>query len=576
MPTNETPPRLTEKQLKSLASSQSFERGDRYYQNGAILNPTRQGQDLWADCQGSELYTTRATLGDNDVTAASCTCEYDWGGLCKHQVALLLTYIRQPQAFSVIPPIAELLASRSKEDLMTLIGQMLRKHPDLMTLVEFSSPRPLGQRLDLSSYRRQAQRAFRCDDPHNIIEDLELLCEQADRLAQQGDWLNAGSIYQLLLAEATQNYTYEVMDVDYNGDVGLVIQDIVDCFDDCLAQAQTLDAATRELWFMTLLEAGLHDVELGGIDFAAGAWDALLRHVTEAEWQPIATRIQAELPEQRSWGQSQLTSLLSSYYKQAGLHDIASAVIHELGSPEQRVFLLVDEGEIDAAIALATAHFARMPGLVTQVADALVAAGASTQAVQFMTEQYQAQTHWSYSKWLVTHYETQSDPETALVWQHHVYKISPSLENYQKLRELAHQSGSWNSIRSKTLSTLEQQKQFRPLLEIALEEKDIDRALALLPQLPQGEQVGYALNVATAAEKTHPIEAIRLYLLVVDRHIAQRNRGAYQTAVSYLARLKALYEAIGKRSDWNLYIQKIRSQYSNLRALQDELNKAKV
>jgi uncharacterized Zn finger protein len=81
MSTTSTLPRLSEAQIRQLATAQSFERGDRYYRNGAIINPMRQGLELRADYQGSELYLCRATLSSKDgVTAASCTCEYDWGG----------------------------------------------------------------------------------------------------------------------------------------------------------------------------------------------------------------------------------------------------------------------------------------------------------------------------------------------------------------------------------------------------------------------------------------------------------------------------------------------------------------
>ncbi|HEY9861729.1 MAG TPA: hypothetical protein V6D16_19680 [Candidatus Obscuribacterales bacterium] len=51
MSTTSTLPRLSEAQIRQLATAQSFERGDRYYRNGAIINPMRQGLELRADCQ---------------------------------------------------------------------------------------------------------------------------------------------------------------------------------------------------------------------------------------------------------------------------------------------------------------------------------------------------------------------------------------------------------------------------------------------------------------------------------------------------------------------------------------------
>jgi len=44
------------------------------------------------------------------VRAASCNCDYDFGGHCKHIVALLLTYARDPEQFVVREDMAKRLA----------------------------------------------------------------------------------------------------------------------------------------------------------------------------------------------------------------------------------------------------------------------------------------------------------------------------------------------------------------------------------------------------------------------------------------------------------------------------------
>ncbi|HEY9609873.1 SWIM zinc finger family protein, partial [Allocoleopsis sp.] len=275
-----TLPRLTESKIRKLATSQSFTRGDRYYQNRSIVNPIRQGLTLWADCQGSQLYQTRVTLSKDGIAATSCTCRYDWGGICKHLVALLLTYVRQPESFYVMPSLEEMLASRSREDLVSLIGQMVQRVPELMSLIELSARSSQGQPIDISVYRRQAQRALRRDDMHEIAEDLEMLCDAANQLLDAGDWLNSGTLYQMLLQETTENYDGVLQSIDYDGEVAGLSQDFAEGLGQCLAQAQELDSLTREVWLTTLLEGALKDIELGGIDFAAGATEHLLEQAT--------------------------------------------------------------------------------------------------------------------------------------------------------------------------------------------------------------------------------------------------------------------------------------------------------
>lgn len=47
-------PRLTEAHVRVLATEKSFERGQTYYRDGAVLEPVRQARDLRAQCEGSD------------------------------------------------------------------------------------------------------------------------------------------------------------------------------------------------------------------------------------------------------------------------------------------------------------------------------------------------------------------------------------------------------------------------------------------------------------------------------------------------------------------------------------------
>src|SRR5215210_5177821 len=104
-------PRLTEAHVREMASEKSFERGVDYYRDGAVFEPVRQALELRAQCEGSdyEPYQVSATLTKSGIAETSCTCPYDYGGVCKHIVALLLTYVHKPQAFRSVPPLSTLL-----------------------------------------------------------------------------------------------------------------------------------------------------------------------------------------------------------------------------------------------------------------------------------------------------------------------------------------------------------------------------------------------------------------------------------------------------------------------------------
>src|SRR5512135_1951816 len=96
-------PKLTESIIRAASSPQSFERGRDYYQGGAISNTAIQGNLLMGDCEGTQqpYYRVQIELDEAGIRSAHCTCPYEYGGLCKHTVALLLEYIHHPKQFAV-------------------------------------------------------------------------------------------------------------------------------------------------------------------------------------------------------------------------------------------------------------------------------------------------------------------------------------------------------------------------------------------------------------------------------------------------------------------------------------------
>jgi uncharacterized Zn finger protein len=65
-----------------------------------------------------------------------------------------------------------------------------------------------------------------------------------------------------------------------------------------------------------------------------------------------------------------------------------------------------------------------------------------------------------------------------------------------------------------------------------------------------------------------------LYQQQAERLIAQRDRQKYQAACTYLAKMRALYEALGEHAVWTDYIAGLRERNRNLRALKEELARA--
>jgi uncharacterized Zn finger protein len=567
-------PKLTEAKIRQLSAAQSFDRGLQYYRNDAITSPTRQENRIWADCYGSELYQVSATLTSSNVTDLRCSCPFDWGGACKHEVALLLTYVHQPEAFHVIPPLRDLLADHSRDDLLALLDRILQQYPDLLTSLEIaakvSTPQSARKPIDTSAYRRQIQRALQGDDMRTIAKALEPALKMAEQLDDAGDHLNAGRFYQVLLAEMTASYEGELQSVDYNGEVACFSQDAATGLGSCLTDA-AIDSTTRKEWLNTLLESVLEDVNLGGIDFAAGAEDALIKLATDDEWRILEARIRHEISRSSGrWKRDCLAGLMARRLQHLGQNAASDVVMLELSSPERQVFVLVKQGQYDLAIGMAKQHLAAAPGLVTQFADALVAAGEAKKALRYMTEEYSADDHYSVGEWLVKYHCEQGDPKAALKFAEAGLIKRPWFQNYQQIQQLAVTTSTWNEVRSRVLKQLTENKRWELLVEIAIDEQDADRALKLLKNLPAYQQTQSKLKIAQISE---PKVAIAIYEELMQTTIGRKNGSAYQEAIRYLQAIQKLQKLPKTSKVWKQYVRDIREQYPTLRALHRELDR---
>ncbi|NJM07777.1 hypothetical protein HC891_18685 [Candidatus Gracilibacteria bacterium] len=125
---------FTEATIRQGASEESFTRGMQYYRDGLVEALILRGDRLSAEVQGSEEhpYAVTAHFAVGAITSASCTCPYDWGGWCKHIVATLLAYVHAtPGQVEVRPPLPELLAPLSREQLLKLLLRLADAEPDL-------------------------------------------------------------------------------------------------------------------------------------------------------------------------------------------------------------------------------------------------------------------------------------------------------------------------------------------------------------------------------------------------------------------------------------------------------------
>jgi uncharacterized Zn finger protein len=280
---------LNQNAIRRLTTPETYTKGQEYYRTGSIIDAVRRDNVLEATCRGSELYRVTATLNANDdVINATCTCPYDWGGYCKHIIALLLTYFHKPERFAA--PVENVLQERSKEDLTSLIQQMITLHPDLKTLIEQpEEPElPAADPNRMETLRADLHRAFYDDSSQNVLDSMR---QTAQQCITEGDWRSASAIYQTILDEGLQVEGRMLKTKhDLLGTLNQVLAELADL----LKQPTIVNQdSERRVILNQLLEAYIRNVEAGGVGLGADLLpEVLLTYARPADLVDIRHRIE--------------------------------------------------------------------------------------------------------------------------------------------------------------------------------------------------------------------------------------------------------------------------------------------
>ena len=212
-------PELTLDQIQQRCTEQSFTRGVDYFYAEAIDNPVFHDYTLSATCEGTEIDPYRVTveLTPTGIEAAYCSCPYDWGGDCKHIVALLLTCVHDPETVLSLEPLFATLASEPNSSLLRIISELLKHAPELVSIVQelsdgvTTSPLP-GPLPAVMVYRQEIDQLFRDESPeqdglHRVLIQLEGLRRHAESLAQLGEIEDALSLLHALIHQSIARYS---------------------------------------------------------------------------------------------------------------------------------------------------------------------------------------------------------------------------------------------------------------------------------------------------------------------------------------------------------------------------------
>jgi hypothetical protein len=632
---------LTEEIVRSHTDPASFSNGRQYLKNGYIIDAVLRGSTLRTKSLGRSggPYTIKVDLEPTESQAKSPLAEWDCscprGGFCKHIVATLLLWIEQPGAVEVREDMASRLQDRSREELLALVLDMLKREPDLERWVEtVLDTSPKGAKagatakvtLNPATIERQvdaifANRRYEWGEAAAMASKLSDLVEAGDRYAEAGQWANAQVVFSTIAAQALAEYDSLQ---DEEGDIDTVITDcgagLVRCLD---AQAQLgptdrLSAEARIGIFRSLYDIWGHDRNYGVWDLDESIPEVIRRTATAAEQAQVEEWVRTDLAEAESFSKRALINFLVELKGEDGFTD--EQILDEYskaGLFEEMADLLIQMGRVDAAIQLANERL-REATATTRFAEKLLKLGeewterAIALVEERLSEEERAQASqvppgkrsasdpdsarlpWDIDRslhWLEEHYVLYGMPTKALDVAQRLFRAAPGKTNYDLVKQAALMPGQpqnlWAEVRPGLIATLQAKATLGDLVTLHVSEGAVADALAVLADMEKmharpantpwysyadTQLASYELAVAHAAEKDFPEEARGIYQRMAERHIESRDRGNYSRAAEYLERVKALYDRQGRYEEWAAYIVNLRDRNKTLRALKAELD----
>jgi uncharacterized Zn finger protein len=570
--------KITETALKSLSSTESFARGNELYRSGAIYDTFRQGNVLTGKCEGSSapFYQLRVTIDEGGIQEASCTCPYDWGGYCKHIIALILTYIHDPEAIVEQQRVDKMLTDMDKEALVRLIEKMVDKDPDLyfwlQTAVQSVSvkSKPAQSRgkrktsVSKTEYRKQIQSilhslgGYRRSEAYwmmgGMVSQLQQVRESAYAFLNAGDPEGALVILSTLLTEV--NGSFEEFD-DSDGVLGTFLDELALPMVEAILSADLSKSERNRMG--KELEPVINELSDYGID----QLDVILAALDKG-WV-IGNRFDPEDSDDTILIEAQLNVLERQNQTDEFLH-----LCLETGQYLRYILKQIEAGVYDQAVATAWKT-------LTQACEALLVAkglrdaGRLDDALQLAEKGLGLDgSKHDLGVWLGPIEETQGRVQQAIQSYQAAFSSLPSLELYQTLEKLSGQD--WETLKPALMRVFEGDRFAAELVDIYLFEEKWDAAIAAADRLGDW-QYNLVEKVADQVITIRPDWVIQASRKQARALIDKTQSKYYAIAAHWLTKMKQAYLATGRKAEWHAYLDGLKSTYSRRPALQAELKK---
>ncbi len=535
------------------------------------------------------------------ITDASCTCAYEFGGYCKHIVALLLAYLHHPKTFAARKAPAEFLADLDHDDLIAILTKLMQEQPELYDRIEAMTSGPSKsqkkrkKKVDIEVYRRNILGIVHSLDGMRMSEaywhvgglanQLREVQESALKFLDAGDAKTAFEILLVLLEEASRGIEY-VDDSDgelggFVGELGTPLAEAILSME--LSQVERVKLAGRLEKLIGY--AGDYGME-GNLDIAVQVAKSGWNEIPEAKAPLRKSTVDEDddWEEDEDWDEDDEYELRERRWPAiANFDDLTEArlnVLERQGRTEEYLALckkeqrhlryvlkLSDLRQVTDAVKYARKHLTSAEETL-QIAQRLRELRLVAEAIEIGEHGLKLKGQKAgLGEWLGPVEEAQGRTKQALAAWLAAFPEHPSLETYKTIKRLA-ESG-WGRLRPEVMAKLRNSYDKRVLAEVLLLEEEWDEAI----KVAEGRDVWYTVveTVADSVMLHRPEWDVKVSLKHAERLMSEAKSKNYPIAAAWLKRAKQAYKLLGKADEWKRYLGETKEKYKRRPALQSQL-----
>ena len=571
---------ITESVLKSFSTFASFDRGQELYQSNAVFDTFRSGNLLTGKCEGSNtpFYQLTVQIDEGGIQEALCNCPYDSGGYCKHIIALLLSFINEPEIFIETQYFEKTLKKMDKDTLVNLMIELMDEKPDVLTWLKNAvsdkpaQPRSIktksSRKTEISKtvYKRQIQgilrslQGYRMSEAYwlmeGMVEELDNICDTAYDFLVAGDAHNALSILTTLLIEVGESY--DQFD-DSDGYLGGFLSRLELPLVETILSADLGKTERRNLF--NELEPEVRELSAYGIDNLDGILMALNRGWSG---KPLF-ELEDFDPDDTTIIEAKLNILL----RQERIEEYLTLCL-QAGKYLRFIQKKIEMKEFDEALDLAWKTLTQAEDVLI-VSKALRESGKLPEAINLARKGLGLVGYkYNLGIWLGTVEEAQGNVEQAKQAYLISFTDQPVLELYSKLKKLA--GTDWLKLQPCLIQMVKDSHRVDVLIDIYLFEEEWDQAIEAADEI---SNYNYPLieKVADILLPHRPEWVIEACRKQAEGLIAKTQSKYYVIAAHWLGKMKQAYLYLNRKADWVDYLEGLKKTYSRRPALQAELSK---